>query len=211
MLLGLWVLIIFGQRISGAHYNPAVTLVNMLRRDTGKFPRLLGIFYILSQLLGGFVGALLSWFLRRDEMSYGNIVTVNIFPAILSEVLGSFLFTFFFLTQTEEKTKISQEKAINVFVIAASYIGARAMLNGRSNILSGPVLNPAIGLGTNLTMLLATGFYFEYVWIYLLMPMGGAVLSVIFYEFIFKKTQEVIYDEYEEGDNGDELLSSTKD
>jgi glycerol uptake facilitator-like aquaporin len=208
MLLGLWVLIIFGQRISGAHYNPAVTLVNMLRRDTGKFPRLLGIFYIIFQLLGGFVGALLSWFLRRDALSFGNIVTINVFPAILSEILGSFLFTFFFLTQTEEKTKISQEKAINVFVIAASYVGARSMLNGRANILSGPVLNPAISLGTNLTMLFATGFYFEYVWLYLLMPMAGAVLSVIFYEFIFKKTQEVIYDEYEEGDNADELLSS---
>jgi glycerol uptake facilitator-like aquaporin len=46
-LLGLWILTIFGFRISGSHYNPAITLAFMFRRDVGKFPRALGLAYIL--------------------------------------------------------------------------------------------------------------------------------------------------------------------
>jgi glycerol uptake facilitator-like aquaporin len=46
-LLGIFVLLIFSAKISGSHYNPAVTLAFMLRRDTGRFSRLLGIAYIL--------------------------------------------------------------------------------------------------------------------------------------------------------------------
>lgn len=47
LLLGLWVLIIFGMKISGAHYNPAISLAFMFRRDIGNFPRPLAIAYII--------------------------------------------------------------------------------------------------------------------------------------------------------------------
>jgi len=38
---------IFGYRISGAHYNPAISLAFMLRKDIGHFPRPLGLAYIV--------------------------------------------------------------------------------------------------------------------------------------------------------------------
>ena len=47
LLLGYWVLIIFGYRISGAHYNPAISLAFMFRKDIGHFPRPLGLAYIV--------------------------------------------------------------------------------------------------------------------------------------------------------------------
>ena len=47
LLFGLWVLLIIGIRISGAHYNPAVTFAFMVRKNTGSFTRLLGLAYIL--------------------------------------------------------------------------------------------------------------------------------------------------------------------
>lgn len=77
--------------------------------------------------------------------------------AMLTEVLGSFFLSFFFLTQTEEKTRFGKDKAINCFIIAASYVGARAMLNGQNVTLSGAVLNPAIAIGTSFTMLFDKG------------------------------------------------------
>lgn len=46
-LLGIFVLLIFGAKISGSHYNPCVTLAFMFRRDVGRFSRILGIAYIL--------------------------------------------------------------------------------------------------------------------------------------------------------------------
>ena len=63
LLLTLWVLTIFGMQISGAHYNPAVSLAYMLRKDVGKFPRILALAYMIAQLGGAYVGALISWFL----------------------------------------------------------------------------------------------------------------------------------------------------
>jgi glycerol uptake facilitator-like aquaporin len=47
LLLGIFVLIIFGAKISGSHYNPAVTLAFMFRKDTGRFSRPLGVAYII--------------------------------------------------------------------------------------------------------------------------------------------------------------------
>jgi glycerol uptake facilitator-like aquaporin len=47
LLFGLWVLMVFGIRISGAHYNPAISLAVILRRDGHSFKPLLGIVYII--------------------------------------------------------------------------------------------------------------------------------------------------------------------
>jgi len=61
LLLGLWVLIIFGFKISGSHYNPSISIAYMARKDVGNFPRSLGIAYIIFQIIGGGMGALLAW------------------------------------------------------------------------------------------------------------------------------------------------------
>lgn len=126
---------------------------------------------------------------------------------MVTEAIGSFLVVFFYLTQTESKTVFSQEKAINCFIIASSYVGARAMMNGKMITKCGAVLNPAIGLGTSFTMLFDKGAdEFKWVWIYALLPFGGAILAVLFHEFVFKKTQEVLQEEEEEDYDTDNLL-----
>jgi glycerol uptake facilitator-like aquaporin len=85
------------------------------------------------------------------------------------------------------------EPALNCFAIASSYVGARAMLNGVSITASGAVLNPAIAVGSNLTQLLEFGYYkFKWVWIYGGMPFVGALIAVLFHEFVFKKTEEAL-------------------
>lgn len=61
LLCGFFILLIFSARISGSHFNPAVTLAFMLRKDTGRFSRKLGICYILFQYLGAFLGSLISY------------------------------------------------------------------------------------------------------------------------------------------------------
>jgi len=68
ILLGMWVVTLFGQAISGAHFNPAVTLVFMLRKNSSfGSRRLLGIIYIAGQLLGGIAAALISSFLAEGD------------------------------------------------------------------------------------------------------------------------------------------------
>jgi len=48
LLTGFFILLIFSARISGSHFNPAITLAFMFRRDTGRFSRLLGLLYIAA-------------------------------------------------------------------------------------------------------------------------------------------------------------------
>ena len=120
------------------------------------------------------------------------------------EALGTFILVFFYLTQTEEKTMFSREKAINCFIIASSYIAARSMCAASHVTKSGACLNPAIAIGTTFAMLFDDGgFYFKWIWLYGGVPFGGAIVAVLFYEFVFKKTQEVLN---EEEDDPDALL-----
>jgi glycerol uptake facilitator-like aquaporin len=60
-MLGMWIITLFGQAISGAHFNPAVTIVFMLRKNSNLGSRrLLGIMYIVAQFLGGIIAAIVS-------------------------------------------------------------------------------------------------------------------------------------------------------
>ena len=74
--------------------------------------------------------------------------------------------------------------------------------------MSGSVLNPAIALGTSLMQLFVVDANaFQYVWIYTLLPFIGAVLAVLFHEFVFKKTHEVLHEgDGSESDDNDTLL-----
>lgn len=200
MLLGLWVLNIFGSRVSGGHYNPAISLAFIFKKNLGNFPRLLGLAYILFQIIGGFFGATIAWFFTGSKsgafvyLTYSNFI----FQAIVAETFGTFIVTLFFLMQTESKTKFSKDKSICCLVTAASYIGARSMLAARRLTYSGAVLNPAIAFGSSIIQFIAMGFEgFEWVWLYTFVPFGGGLLAVLFFEFAFKKTQEVL----EEGES----------
>lgn len=67
--------------------------------------------------------------------------------------------------------------------------------------MTGAVLNPAIGFGSCLIQLYQSkSANFKWVWIYSLLPFTGAILAVLFHEFVFKKTQEVLEEEYQEDD-----------
>jgi len=64
ILLGFWIITLFGVAISGAHFNPAVTVVIMLRKNSNfGSRRMLGIMYIVAQFLGGILAAIITKFL----------------------------------------------------------------------------------------------------------------------------------------------------
>lgn len=108
---------------------------------------------------------------------------------MVTEALGSFIVVFFYISQTEEKTVFSQEKVITCFIIAASYISARSMCAANAVTKSGSVLNPAIAIGTILTMLFSGDVEgIKWIWLYGAFPLLGAIVAVIFHEFVFKKT-----------------------
>ena len=52
------------------------------------------------------------------------------FAAYISEVIGAFIFVFLFMISTDERTKFSQDKVINCFILASSYVAARLLAGG---------------------------------------------------------------------------------
>jgi len=67
VFLGFWIITVFGLSISGAHYNPGVTLAHMFRSgDACLESKLLGLIYIVAQIAGGLICAFGAAFLLED-------------------------------------------------------------------------------------------------------------------------------------------------
>jgi glycerol uptake facilitator-like aquaporin len=125
------------------------------------------------------------------------------------------------MMQTDEKMLFSREKAINCFIITSSYVAARAMFFGQTYVPNtsvsitsyGAVLNPAMALGImigawfNGLSVGAGGFFMVWL-IYPLMPILGAILSLLFFEFVYKKTQEALEGDFKETHADDGLLDA---
>ena len=62
--ISLWVLGLIGGKFSGAHINPAITLVNALRKENRLENVGMVILYIVVQFVGGFAAGLLGWWLN---------------------------------------------------------------------------------------------------------------------------------------------------
>ena len=112
----------------------------------------------------------------------------KIFQALLIEIVGSFAYTLIYMISTDPKTKLTKDDVLNSLVIASSL--ALVILWGK--IPSGGCFNPAAGLFLNLVKLFDTkeGEELKYVWIYIIFPLVGSFLSVVFHEFVFKNALE---------------------
>jgi glycerol uptake facilitator-like aquaporin len=131
----MWICNSFCLRVSGAHFNPAISFAFSLRKDTGGLPRKLAVAYILAQIAGATAACLLGlWIFDGIPAAQPKGDNANyIFPAMMAELLGTFCYTFFFLSQTEEKTVISQIETIHCFVLAAAFIAARTIVAGNGD------------------------------------------------------------------------------
>jgi len=169
MLFGFWIITLFGFSISGSHFNPAITLALMLRsnspfgEDTNH--RLLGVLYIIAQILGAVVSNVICDFLVGGGLSLyvspivGRGGEPKEFAALISEVIGSFVFISLFMMSIDKETQFSRDKVVITFTMASSYIGSRLMSGGSlitgfrypdeapRYLLSGPLLNPALAFG----------------------------------------------------------------
>ena len=74
VLLSLWILTLFFLDISGAHFNPCITLCVMMKKNTtfGK-RRLKGLLYMGAQ----FCGAILGTFFAKDLLSGSGEIVVK--------------------------------------------------------------------------------------------------------------------------------------
>ena len=137
--LGLAVLVYMGAHISGAHYNPVVSLA-MLVNDQIELKEF--SFYLASQLLGSVVATYFIMLLGNDFEVISNTNDISSF--FVAEILFTFLLVFVILNVALNKNLEGNQfygLAIGLTVTA----GAFAVGN-----ISGAVFNPAVSFGPSL-------------------------------------------------------------
>lgn len=167
----LMVMVYMGGHISGAHYNPAVSLAAMLR---GALPQSELLPYWIAQLLGGIVAALLGNAMIAGSVPIAPGVGVNLFSAVLVE----FLFTFA-LALTVLNVATAKGTAANSFYgIAIGFVVVAGAIAGGG--ISGGAFNPAVGIGLSVGALVA-GTGGGWWWLYIIVPLlGGALAALVF-------------------------------
>lgn len=183
---GYWVISFLSFHVTGAHFNPALSLAYLFKRDTG-FSKILVFFYFIAQSIGAVAGALLAFLLTRTG---GSLIIKDgewkfAFQALTMEAVCTFLFVLVFLIQQDEKTRFSSDPAKNSLFLSIAY-GSCVLLT--YPISKGP-LNPFIGTAVCFTDLFNGGGEkaIEFVWIYAAAPFIGALVSVFFYETVYKR------------------------
>src|SRR6476660_8147780 len=151
--------------ISGAHLNPAVSLGFFAAR---RFPLRQTIPYIASQCGGALAASGVLRFLFPQNEMLGTTVPAG--SAIQSFVLELILTATLMLVILGVSTGAA-EKGITAGIVVGAVIGLEAMFAGP---ICGASMNPARSLGPAVI-----SRHFEYLWIYLIAPIVGALVGVI--------------------------------
>jgi aquaporin Z len=171
----LMVMIYAGGHISGAHYNPAVTIAVWLR---GKCPASDIAPYLGAQLGGAVVAAFavkaLKTGLVTKAAALGGAMTPEILPALLAEFLFTYALVWVILNVATHKNTAGN--SYYGLAIAGTVLAGAFAVGG----ISGGAFNPAVALGLCLMGLVAWGS----LWIYLVACFGGAIAAAATYKAV---------------------------
>jgi aquaporin Z len=160
-------MILFMGRVSGAHFNPAVSIAFALR---GDFPwrRVPG--YIIAQLVGAVLAVLLLQAVIGESASNGAT-----YPAQSTTDVAAFLMEVILTFGLVSVILGTASGAQNIGIIGALGVGGYIALAGLwASPLSGASMNPTRSLAPDLV----AGDFTAY-WVYLAGPLLGAALAVV--------------------------------
>ncbi len=169
----LMVMVFMGGHISGAHYNPAVSLAVFLRGRMDSAMEM--VYYWIAQILGAFVAAVIVYLCVSNTFAPAPGANASMLGVLLVEFLFTFALALVVLNSaTAEGTKGNSfyGLAIGFTVMVGAFAGGE---------ISGGAFNPAVGIGPILMDVIAGGGTIANIWIYLVAPLaGGAVAAYVF-------------------------------
>ena len=167
--LALAVMVFAGGHISGAHYNPAVTLAVTVR---GKCSPADAVPYVIFQVIGAVAAAFTAKFLYAKAAAAKAAevaAAIQTGPAFVAELLFTFALAWVVLN-----VATSKDNANNSFYGLA--IGATVLVGAFSvGGISGGAFNPAVAVGAALMGLIQWGN----IWIHLVADLLGGLLAAI--------------------------------
>ena len=168
----LMVMVYMGGHISGAHYNPAVSLAILLR---GKMDSRDFVPYLIAQVVGATLAAGAVLMILGSTFAPAPAPDASLIAVLLSE----FLFTFALALVVLHVATADDTAGNNYYGLA---IGCTVMTGTFAvGPVSGAAFNPAVGIGPILMDTLAGEGSMANLWIYLAAPfVGGASAAVAF-------------------------------
>ncbi len=168
----LMVMVFAGGHISGAHYNPAVSVAIYLR---GKLKAGDLLPYIVAQCLGGTLAVMLSGFLLESlNIPEPSPKELDIVPSLIVELLGTIALVYVILnvaTASRTTGNSFYGLAIGFAVLALGYLFGN---------ISGGAFNPAVALG--ITM--AGYSSWASIWIFLVANFAGGALGAFLFQYV---------------------------
>ncbi|MEY4530778.1 MAG: hypothetical protein RLZZ156_1499 [Deinococcota bacterium] len=178
------VIVVFGTAlgaVSGGHFNPAVSIAMLA---TGRIDPAKAGGYIISQVLGSILAALiLTQVFPAETVSAAKLGTplLSATTSIGAGIILEFLTTFFLVTAIFGTAVDSRAPKIG-----ALFIGLTVTLGILCiGPLTGAALNPARSIGPALV-----GGYLENFWLYWIAPIAGAVAAAFLYDGLFHKRED---------------------
>lgn len=170
--LVLTAMVFAGGHISGAHYNPAVTISFWLE---GRFSSADIVPYIISQVAGATVAAFLVLFMAENKSV--EIIQVDTLKAFIAETIFTFALVFVILN-----VAISRGTSGNSFYgLAIGFIVAAGIFSVGK--ISGAIFNPAVAVGITTVGISELSS----IWIYFISNITGAVLATTMFKLTEKE------------------------
>jgi aquaporin Z len=165
----LMVMVFAGGHISGAHYNPAVTLGVWVRGkcETRDVPG-----YMISQIVGAMLAAWAVKYLKSGAAVAP--ISVAVLPALVAEFLFTFALVFVILNVATAKGT-SGNSFYGLAIGFTVMTGAFAVGN-----ISGGVFNPAVAVGISMMGLSA----WTNIWIYLVAELAAGAAAALAFEVL---------------------------
>lgn len=168
----LMVMVFAGGHISGAHYNPAVSVAVYLR---GKLKVGDVLPYIVAQCLGSTLAVMLSGFLLEAlAIPKPSTRELDIVPSLIVEILGTIALVYVILnvaTASRTTGNSFYGLAIGFAVVSLAYLFGN---------ISGGAFNPAVALG--ITMIGYTSW--GSIWIFLVANFVGGALGAFLFQYV---------------------------
>lgn len=169
----LMVMVYMGGHISGAHYNPAVSIAILIR---GKMEASDLLPYIVAQVVGAVLASLAVYVITGSTFAPAPGADVGLVAVLLSEALFTFALTIVILNvATADATAGNSYYGLAIgftLMVGAFAVGG----------VSGGALNPAVGTGPILVDTLMGDGSMSNLWIYLVGPVLGAVAAAAVFD-----------------------------
>ncbi len=171
----LMVMIYAGGHISGAHYNPAVTIAAWLR---GKCPASDIAPYIGAQLTASLVASLAVKALKTGFVAKAATLAGPMTPEVLPALVAEFLFTFalVWVILHVATAKGTSGNSFYGAAIAFTVLAGALAVGG----ISGGAFNPAVAVGLCLMGIVSWGS----LWIYLAANFAGAIIAALAFKAV---------------------------